>query len=88
MAGGLTPILELSGLCDMYGLTVSPHFLPGLFVHVAAASPAVRWIEQFPLLEPLFDGWPELSPEGTLRPRDAEGHGLSIPQDVRRRLAV
>lgn len=88
MAGGLTPILELSGLCDMYGLTVSPHFLPGLFVHVAAASPAVRWLEQFPLLEPLFDGWPELSPEGTLRPRDAEGHGLSIPQDVRRRLAV
>jgi hypothetical protein len=72
----------------MYGLTVSPHFLPGLFVHVAAASPAVRWLEQFPLLEPLFDGWPELSPEGTLRPRDAEGHGLSIPQDVRRRLAV
>ena len=85
MAGGLTPILNVSRLCEMFGVSLSPHFLPGLFVHVAAASPAVVWLEQFPLLEPLFDGWPEVSADGTMKPRDAVGHGLCIPQDVRRR---
>jgi hypothetical protein len=67
---------------------VSPHFLPGLFVHVAAVSPAIVWLEQFPLLEPLFDGWPQLSPDGTMSPRDVTGHGLTMPQDIRRRLAI
>jgi len=88
MAGGLTPILEVSTLCGMFGLSVSPHFLPGLFVHLAAATPAVTWLEEFPLLEPLFDGWPETSSEGTMMPREAAGHGLIVPTDVRRRLTL
>jgi L-alanine-DL-glutamate epimerase-like enolase superfamily enzyme len=87
MAGGLTPALDVSRLCEMAGVSVSPHFLPGLFVHVAAASPAIAWLEQFPLLEPLFDGWPQLSPDGTMSPRDVAGHGLTMPRDIRRRLA-
>jgi L-alanine-DL-glutamate epimerase-like enolase superfamily enzyme len=88
MAGGLTPILEVAVLCEAFDVALSPHFLPGLFVHVAAASPAVTWLEDFPLIEPLFDGWPELSPAGTLEPRAAPGHGLVLEPTARRRFAV
>lgn len=78
MAGGLTPALELATLCEAFDIGVAPHFLPGLFAHLAAASPAVTWLEEFPLLEPLFEGWPQLSSEGTLAPTDAPGHGLRV----------
>jgi L-alanine-DL-glutamate epimerase-like enolase superfamily enzyme len=78
MAGGLTPILEVAALADAFGIAVSPHFLPGLFVHVAAACPAVTWLEEFPLLEPLFDGWPLVASDGTMSPTTAHGHGLTV----------
>jgi L-alanine-DL-glutamate epimerase-like enolase superfamily enzyme len=78
MAGGLTPILEIAALADAFGAAVSPHFLPGLFVHVAAACPALVWLEEFPLLEPLFEGWPVPRSDGTLVPPDGPGHGLSV----------
>jgi L-alanine-DL-glutamate epimerase-like enolase superfamily enzyme len=85
MAGGLTPILELATLCEAFDLSLSPHFLAGLFVHVAAAAPTLTWLEEFPLIEPLFEGWPELSPTGTLLPRDVPGHGLALDVTARRR---
>jgi L-alanine-DL-glutamate epimerase-like enolase superfamily enzyme len=87
MAGGLTPILEVAALCDAFDIAVSPHFLPGLFAHVAAAAPAVTWLEEFPLFEPLFDGWPDLSAHGTLEARNAPGHGLTLDDAMRRRFA-
>lgn len=83
MAGGLTPALEIAVLADAYGVSVSPHFLPGLFVHLAGASPAIAWLEDFPLLEPLFEGWPELQANGTLAPRQTPGHGLALAAAAR-----
>ena len=88
MAGGLTPILEIASLADAFAIGVSPHFLPGLFVHVAAAAPSVIWLEEFPLLEPLFEGWPTLSANGTLQPRAVPGHGLTIDAATRRRYEI
>jgi L-alanine-DL-glutamate epimerase-like enolase superfamily enzyme len=67
---------------------VAPHFLPGLFVHLGAAAPAVTWLEDFPLLEPLFDGWPETQRDGTMAPRDVPGHGISLSAANRRQFAV
>ncbi len=54
MVGGLTPTLELATLADANDIALSPHFLPGLFVHLACATPAVKWIEDFPLIEPML----------------------------------
>lgn len=88
MAGGLTPILEVAGLAEAFDIAVSPHFLPGLFAHVGAVSPAVTWLEEFPLLEPLFEGWPELQKNGQLAPRDVPGHGISLSDANRRRFAA
>jgi L-alanine-DL-glutamate epimerase-like enolase superfamily enzyme len=88
MAGGLTPILDVATLAEAFDIGVAPHFLPGLFVHLGAAAPAVTWLEEFPLLEPLFDGWPETQRDGTMTPRDAPGHGLSLSAAHRREFAV
>lgn len=78
MAGGLTPILHIATVAESFGVGVAPHFLPGLFCHLAAASPAVTWLEEFPLLEPLFDGWPEVDANGMMTARDTSGHGLTL----------
>jgi L-alanine-DL-glutamate epimerase-like enolase superfamily enzyme len=49
-------------------------------VHLAAAAPAVTWLEEFPLLEPLFQGWPPLV-DGWMRPTADPGHGLRLSED-------
>jgi L-alanine-DL-glutamate epimerase-like enolase superfamily enzyme len=83
MVGGLTPVLELSTLADGFDAIVSPHFLPGLFAHVSAAAPAIRWLEEFPLLEPLFEGWPEMARDGTMTASATPGHGLALAERFR-----
>jgi L-alanine-DL-glutamate epimerase-like enolase superfamily enzyme len=83
MIGGLTPSLDLAIVAEAFDVSVSPHFLPGLFAHLAAASSAVRWLEEFPLLEPLFDGWPEIAKDGTMSASAAPGHGLVLTSKAR-----
>lgn len=78
MVGGLTPVHDLAIIAEGLDIALSPHFLPGLFVNVAAVSNSLRWLEEFPLLEPLFDGWPAVSGESTISPSDSAGHGLSL----------
>jgi L-alanine-DL-glutamate epimerase-like enolase superfamily enzyme len=83
MAGGLTPCLQVAQLAQGAGVSVAPHFLPGLFVHLAAASPAVTWLEDFPLVEPYLEGWPQMQ-DGMLSLSDRPGHGLTVPASTRR----
>ncbi|MGI9378615.1 MAG: enolase C-terminal domain-like protein [Methyloligellaceae bacterium] len=84
MIGGLTPVLQLAQICTFHGIGLAPHFLPGLFVHIAAAAPALTWLEEFTLLEPMFDGWTELSPSGTLSfDTTIAGHGLQLSDRAR-----
>lgn len=78
MVGGLTEALRIARLAETFGIEVSPHFLPGLFIHLAAAAPNVTWLEDFPLIEPLFNGWPTMSKQGTLELPDGAGHGLAL----------
>ncbi|SIO48362.1 L-alanine-DL-glutamate epimerase [Bradyrhizobium erythrophlei] len=79
MIGGLTPVLNLSVVAEALGVTMSPHFLHGLFAHIGAASQSVRWLEEFPLLEALFEGWPALE-EGRIAISASPGHGLSLSE--------
>jgi L-alanine-DL-glutamate epimerase-like enolase superfamily enzyme len=78
MVGGLTPVLDMCAVASSFHIALSPHFLPGLFVHVACVSTCVQWIEEFPLLEPMFDGWPETDGQGRMTPRAIPGHGLTL----------
>jgi L-alanine-DL-glutamate epimerase-like enolase superfamily enzyme len=76
MMGGLSECVVVAQEASAFGVDVAPHFLPGLFVHVAGAVDRFAWLEEFPLLEPLFEGWPQASPEQVLTPRADPGHGL------------
>ncbi|MEQ8505006.1 MAG: mandelate racemase/muconate lactonizing enzyme family protein [Rhodospirillales bacterium] len=87
MAGGLTPSLAAARLAESHGLSVAPHFLPGLFVHLAAAQPNVTWLEDFPLLEPLFD-IPAQVADGKITMPDVAGHGLTWADGVRKSFRI
>ena len=76
MIGGITEALRVAHIAEHYGLVVAPHFLPALFIHLAAAAPSIRWMEYFPLLEPLFDDPVDMDEKGEITPSSAAGHGL------------
>ena len=76
MMGGITESLRLAHIAEHYNLVVSPHFLPALFIHVAGAAPSIRWMEDFPLLEPLFDSPVSMDADGNIAPPDTPGHGI------------
>jgi L-alanine-DL-glutamate epimerase-like enolase superfamily enzyme len=77
-AGGLTPCLQVARHAAQRGIVVAPHFLPGFFVHLSDAFGGKLLVEEFPLIEPAFDGWPQRHADGTLAPRDVPGHGLTL----------
>jgi L-alanine-DL-glutamate epimerase-like enolase superfamily enzyme len=81
--GGLTPCLRLARFAEACNVEVAPHFLPGLFVHLACAAPNVTWLEDFPLLEPLFSGFPMMEADGTMAASASPGHGLSLAEGAR-----
>lgn len=77
MAGGLTPCLSIARLAAEHDVIVAPHFLPGLFVHLAGAFDGQLLLEDFPVIEALFEGWPARS-GGTIAASTRPGHGLSL----------
>ena len=78
MAGGLTPCLAVARMAASQNILVAPHFLPGLFVQLAGSFGGRLLLEEFPIVEEAFDGWPERRPDGTLCARDCAGHGLVL----------
>ena len=83
MMGGITECLRVAQVAEHYDLAVSPHFLPALFIHLAAAAPAVAWMEDFPLLEPLFEDPRSMDEHGRITPSDGPGHGLAWADGAR-----
>jgi L-alanine-DL-glutamate epimerase-like enolase superfamily enzyme len=78
MMGGLTECLRVAQMAEHANIEVSPHFLPGLFVHLAAAAPNITWLEDFPLVEVVLAGLPEMNESGTMEPSMSPGHGLTL----------
>lgn len=74
--GGISECLCVAWQAEHFGVTCAPHFLPALFVHMAAAAPSVTWLEDFPLLEPLFDIGVEIDDAQRMSPGTRPGHGL------------
>jgi L-alanine-DL-glutamate epimerase-like enolase superfamily enzyme len=76
--GGISESLRLCRVAEAFGVSIAPHFLPALFVHLAAAAPNVTWLEDFPLLEPLFDIAVKIDSQRRMSPGDRPGHGLKL----------
>jgi hypothetical protein len=53
------------------------------YVVGGGGEPAVAWLQEFPMLEPLLTGWPELANDGTIGMRDVYGHGLQLADGSR-----
>ena len=88
MMGGLTECLRVTRLAEALGVEIAPHFLPNLFVHLAAVSPCVTWLEDFPLLEPLFGNPATFDKAGQLGMGKAAGHGLVWASGARENFRV
>lgn len=54
ITGGVSEFLRIATLAETRGLALSPHFLPELHVHLAAAASTATWIEHFPLVDDLL----------------------------------
>jgi L-alanine-DL-glutamate epimerase-like enolase superfamily enzyme len=86
--GGVSEALRLCQIAEAFGVTAAPHFLPALFVHLAAAAPNVTWLEDFPLLEPLFDIDVKIDNQRRMAPGERPGHGFRLREDARREYRV
>jgi L-alanine-DL-glutamate epimerase-like enolase superfamily enzyme len=90
--GGITGLLEVSGVCDARQLDLSAHCAPAVSAHAFCAVRRLRHLEYFHdhvrLEEMLFDGVPE--PEGgQLRPdRSRPGLGLELKRADAERYAA
>lgn len=49
--GGVTEFVRIGVLADVHSVPVSPHSLPELHVHLAAATQTSSWVEHFPLID-------------------------------------
>ncbi len=76
MMGGLSECFRAAQVAEARGVSVTPHFLPALFVHLACACPNVTWLEDFPLLEPLFRDPVTMNDAGEIGPSETPGHGF------------
>jgi L-alanine-DL-glutamate epimerase-like enolase superfamily enzyme len=80
---GLTECLRTAQLAEHCNVEVAPHFLPGLFIQLAACTPHMKWLEDFPTIEPLFAVIPVMEPDGFMTPPAVPGHGLVLSEDAR-----
>jgi L-alanine-DL-glutamate epimerase-like enolase superfamily enzyme len=75
LVGGVTEWLRVAELAGAANLTVSPHFLPELHIHLAAAAETCLWVEHFPLIDDVLARSLTVC-EGRMRPPEAPGHGM------------
>lgn len=75
ITGGVSEFMRIAALAEANGVAVSPHFLPELHVHLAAAVRAATWVEHFPLIDDLLGE--VLTPsDGRVAVPDRPGHGI------------
>lgn len=52
--GGITPFLKVAEEAERRGLSLAPHFVMEIHIHLAACFRNKPWVEHFEWLEPLF----------------------------------
>jgi L-alanine-DL-glutamate epimerase-like enolase superfamily enzyme len=81
LTGGVTEWLRIAAIAEASGAVLSPHFLPELHVHLAAAVPNCPWIEHFPLIDDVLHETLQIS-GGRAAPPDRPGHGMAWNHDA------
>ncbi len=73
--GGISEWMKVAHMAECFGLSVSPHFLMDLHVHLSAAVPHSLFVEYIPSLDPVLDDTLTLR-DGHFSPPDRPGHGI------------
>ncbi|TCV98963.1 L-talarate/galactarate dehydratase [Biostraticola tofi] len=80
--GGITPFLKIAALAENRGLTMAPHFVMEIHLHLAAAYAHETWVEHFEWLEPVFNERFAIS-NGHMQVPDRPGLGFSLHEQSR-----
>ncbi|NJP94849.1 mandelate racemase/muconate lactonizing enzyme family protein [Nonomuraea sp. FMUSA5-5] len=75
LAGGISECLRIATLAEAASVAISPHFLPELHVHLAAAAKSATYVEHFPLIDDLLAETLTVR-DGMAVPPDRPGHGM------------
>lgn len=81
LTGGVSEWLRIAAIAESHGATLSPHFLPELHVHLAAATPNCPYVEHFPLIDGVLLETLDII-DGVVSPPDRPGHGLAWDHDA------
>ncbi|MDA2924143.1 mandelate racemase/muconate lactonizing enzyme family protein [Acidobacteria bacterium AH-259-L09] len=77
--GGVTEWLRIAHMAHSFNVSVSPHFLMELHIHLACALPNALWVEHIPFLN-RFVQEPLSVEEGYAFPPNRPGHGVLFNQ--------
>ncbi|WP_051792780.1 mandelate racemase/muconate lactonizing enzyme family protein [Amycolatopsis jejuensis] len=80
LCGGITEWRRISAIAEAGSAVLSPHFLPELNIHLAAAVPNCPYVEHFPLIDEVLLETIEIR-DGRAVPPDRPGHGLRFDPD-------
>jgi L-alanine-DL-glutamate epimerase-like enolase superfamily enzyme len=73
--GGISEWMKVAHTAECFGLSVSPHFLMDLHVHLSAAVPHSLFVEYIPSFDPVLEDTLTLK-DGHFSPPDRPGHGI------------
>ncbi len=85
--GGITEWMKVAHTAECFGLSVSPHFLMDLHVHLSAAVQHSLFVEYIPSFDPVLSETLELK-DGHFSPPNRPGHGIMFDQDKLERYRV
>ncbi|MCQ4333638.1 mandelate racemase/muconate lactonizing enzyme family protein [Natronomonas sp. F2-12] len=76
--GGITPWIEVAELADAWGLSLSPHYIEPIHVHLATGYDNIPYIEHHStVLDSVMDS-PPTPDDGLLYPPESPGHGIEF----------
>ncbi len=78
--GGISEWMKVAHTAECFGLSVSPHFLMDLHVHLSAAVPHSLFVEYIPSLDPVLADTLTLI-DGHFSPPNRPGHGILFDSD-------
>lgn len=81
LTGGVTEWMRVAAMAEDFNVSLAPHSLPDLHVHLALASRGADWVEHYPLIDELLVD-PLRPRDGMFVPHERPGHGMQWREDV------
>lgn len=80
--GGITPFLRVAELAHAAHLTMAPHFVQDVHVHLLCALPNAEILEHLPLLDALIEDPLVVAADGTVAPPERPGVGVRFRREL------